>query len=190
MWYRTIVWATAAAAAIGAAPAVAQTVTMDLQSLEGVGGVLLVVDGVTADAETDGLSADSLRADLAAMLRRAGIPTLTEPEWQQAIGNPALILRLKLIKPSPHLYLYSGTLELKQLTVLARDSTKAAFAPTWAARDLLGTKPTGALPTLRGEVYPLIRQFISDYLDAAARTTRDPRGKRPRSASRARATDD
>lgn len=158
-------------AAIAGAPvaAAAQAVTMDLQSLEAVPGVLVVVDGVTAEAEADGLSRDSLRVDIEAMLAAAGVAVLTEPEWQQLIGNPALVLDLHLAKPSPHLYLYGGTLELRQLTVLIRDSTKAAFTRTWAAAEILGTKPTGKLPALREEIRPLVDRFISDYRDAIAR---------------------
>lgn len=161
----------------------AQAVTMDRESLEAVPGVFVIVEGVTPAAGADGLTAESLRADIEALLRQAGIPVLSEPQWQQLIGNPALELRLQLLKPSPHFYLYSGSLQLKQLTVLLRDSTKAAFAPTWEAAELLGTKPTGRLATLRDEVRPLVGRFITEYREAMAR-----RGAAPEPAPRRRAT--
>lgn len=157
-----------------------QSITMDLQSLEVVPGVLVVVEGLTPDAEADGLSADSVGADIEALLRSAGIRVLSEPEWQQLIGNPSLELRFQLLKPSRHLYLYSVTLELKQLTVLMRDSTKGAFAPTWSADQLLGTKPTAMIGSLRGEIVPMVRRFIDDYRAAIARRGGPPPLEPPR----------
>lgn len=157
-----------------AATASAQTVTMDLESLEVVPGVLVVVEGVTAEAEADGLLADSLAGDIEGMLRDAGIPALTEAQWRNLIGNPLLQLSLTLLKPSPHLYLYSGNLEVRQLTILVRDSTKAAFTRTWSGGGILGTKPTAQIGGLRAEIRGLVERFIEDYQEAVRRAGPPP----------------
>ena len=136
---------------------------MDIESLIAVPGVLVIVEGVTRDAALDGLAGDSLRAAMEDRLHEAGIPVLTEAQWREVIGNPTLQLSLQLLKPSPHLYIYSGTLELRQLTVLARDSTKAAYTRTWSAGNLLGTVPTARLPALRDDVLELVEQFVETY---------------------------
>lgn len=149
--------------------AAGQKVTMDLESLEVVPGVLVVAEGVTADAEADGLRSDALVSDIEAMLREAGIPVLTDAQWRDLIGNPLLQLTLTLLKPSPHLYLYSGNLEVRQLTVLVRDSTKAAFTRTWSGGAILGTKPTAQIGGLRQEIRGMVERFIEDYQDAVRR---------------------
>jgi hypothetical protein len=143
--------------------------TMDLESLEVVPSVLVVVEGVTAAAEADGLSADALLQDVQAMLAEADIAVLSEQEWSDLIGNPALQLDLQLLKPSPHLYLFAVSLELRQLTILVRDSTKMAWTRTWSAGTLLGTTPTANLPTLRREVRTLVQRFVTAYHEAVAR---------------------
>lgn len=140
--------------------------SMDAMSLEVIPGVFVVVDGVTADAESDGLYADTLRADIERLLHEGGVPTLTEWEWRNTIGNPALQLTLQLVKPSPHIYLYRATLEVRQLTVLARDSSKTVFSPTWSAGTLLGTRTTPHLHTLRTDIQRLVRRFIDAYQEA------------------------
>lgn len=48
--------------------------------------MLVIVEGITECAEADGVSADSIHADIEAMLADAGIPVLTEPQWQDVIG--------------------------------------------------------------------------------------------------------
>jgi hypothetical protein len=157
-------------ASILTSPIYAQTrPTMDIESLEVVPGVLVVVEGVTPQAAADGLSTDALRTEMEQALQRAGVSTLTEREWSDLIGNPALQLTFHLLKPSPHLYLYSATLELRQLTTLVRDSSKGAWTRTWSAGTLLGTTPTGKLASLRGEVHTLVRRFVEAYTEALRR---------------------
>ncbi len=156
-----------------AIPVQAQTrPTMDIESIEVVPGVLVVVEGVTAEATADGLSTQALQMQVEEMLRHAGVVTLGEREWSDLIGNPALQLTFHLLKPSPHLYLYSATLELRQLTTLVRDSTKGAWTRTWSAGNLLGTTPTGNLPSLYDEVRTLVQRFVDEYHKAMKRRGR------------------
>ncbi len=113
-------------------------------------------------------------------MRQAGITTLRESEWQRLLGNPALHVSLNLVKPSPFLYLYSATVELRQLTILVADSTKAAHAPTWSAGQVLGTTPATNLPSIRGVVRALVERFIEAYEEAGPERPREPRRDRPR----------
>lgn len=156
--------------------------TMDIESLEVIPGVLVVVEGVTAEATADGLSAEDLRRQTEDVLRGAGVVTLSEREWSDLIGNPALQLTFQLVKPSPHLYLYTATLELRQLTTLVRDSSKGAWTRTWSAGSLLGTTPTGNLASLHEAVRTLVGRFVQEYHKAMERRERpfelrDPRRK-------------
>lgn len=142
-------------------PGSAQTVTLDTLSLHGLPGVWVQVSALSEAAEQDGLRTDSLTAMIETALRDGGVTVLTEDEWQVTLGNPLLGLTINLIHPSDFLYLYHVELELRQLTTVPRDSTPA-FGSTWAAGDLLGTLPSGQLPTL----IPRIRQMVDGFIRA------------------------
>ena len=146
--------------------------TMDIESLEVIPGVLVVVEGLTAEAARDGLTSDDVHAEIEDLLADADVTLLTEREWSDLIGNPALQVNFQLLKPSPHLYLYNVTIELRQLTVLVRDSSKGAWTRTWSGGALLGTTPTANLPTLRTEVRTLVQRFIDAYSEAIDRRGR------------------
>ena len=148
----------------------AQTSEMQIQSLSIIPGVYVEIDGVTAEAEGNGLSSDSLRADIEGLLDRAEILALTKPEWQQTIGNPGLHLSVQLLAASQHLYIYSMTLEVRQLTRLMRDSTKLVYTRTWGSGNVVGTVPTATLTSLRERARPLVQRFISAYRAAGSPT--------------------
>ena len=170
MWRTALLLVSAAAAA--ASPCQAQTSEMQLQSLSIIPGVYVEVDGVTAQAEQNGLSSDSLRADIEALLDRADILALSKPQWQQTIGNPGLHLSMQLLAASPHLYIYSITLEVRQLTRLMRDSTKMVYTRTWTSGNMVGTVPTASLTSLRQRIRPLVQRFISAYRAAGSLSRR------------------
>ncbi len=164
--------ASVAAAAALVSIAQAQTSEMQLQSLSVIPGVYVEVDGVTTQAERNGLSSDSLRADIVALLERAEILALTKPQWQQTIGNPGLHLSFQLLAASQHIYIYSITLEVRQLTRLMRDSTKMVYTRTWGSGNMVGTVPTGSLTSLRQRIRPLVQRFISAYRTAGSQSRR------------------
>jgi len=144
-----------------ASPGAAQTITLDTLSLSRLPGVRVEIEPYLEAAYADGLQPDSLRAIMETKLRDAGIDVLTEDAWQVTIGNPLLLLRLDLLKPSDYFYLYSLRLELKQLVVLARDSTIPAFSATWTSESAVGTMQTSNLALLQGQVAQQVDHFIS-----------------------------
>ncbi len=169
-------WRTAlllvSAALTTASPCHAQTSEMQLESLSIIPGVYVEVDGVTSQIEEHGLSSDSLRAEIETLLDRAEILALSKPQWQQTIGNPGLHLSIQLLAASPHLYIYSMTLEVRQLTLLMRDSTKMVYTRTWGSGNILGTVPTTGLTSLRQRMRPLVQRFISAYRAAGSASRR------------------
>ncbi len=149
-----------------------QTSEMQLESLSIIPGVYVEIDGVTSRAQRDGLSSDSLKSYIENLLDRADILALTKPQWQQTIGNPGLHLSLQLLAASQHLYIYSVTLEVRQLTRLMRDSTKMVYTRTWGSGNLVGTVPTANISSLRERIRPLVRRFISAYRAAGRASSR------------------
>lgn len=158
---RRLVWTCIVGAMIRIAPAEGQSIVLDTLSLYGLPGVRVAVDFVGADPE--GLSGDTLQGDIEVAVGAAGIPVLTEDEWQVTIGNPMLRLRVTLVRPSEHFYLFNLELEVQQLTKLARDSTIPSFSTTWAAGDVVGTVPAGQLGSVRRHVQSMVAQFLTAH---------------------------
>jgi hypothetical protein len=150
-----------------------QTTTLDTLSLYDLPGVHVVVEPFEPAAESDGLYRDSLLQSVESKLIDAGVRLLNQQEWQMTLGNPLLLLRLNLLRPSRFFYLYSIELELQQLVVLARDSTIPAFTTTWQAGDIVGTVPAANLPSLRTQVLTAVARFIV-ALTAARGIRRSP----------------
>ncbi|MFQ5704984.1 MAG: hypothetical protein ACE5HT_13295 [Gemmatimonadales bacterium] len=155
---------------------------LERESLGVIPGFYVEVNGVPPYAVAGGLSPDSLRADIESILGRSNIRVLTQPEWQQTIGNPAIHLVLQLLRLSERQYLYTASLEVRQLIVLVRDSTKIVFTRTWSSRNLLGAISTAKLPSLRIKVRPLAEQLTRAYWSAVREETdrRRPEGRESR----------
>ncbi len=75
------------------ASAEAQGSQLERETLAAIPGVRVENEGITQAAERDGLTADSVRRQVEAMLRTAGIRVFSQAEWQETIGNPGLHLR-------------------------------------------------------------------------------------------------
>lgn len=158
-----------AIAAAWACPLRAQSISLDTLSLYELPGVMVVVKPLGAAAERDGLHADSLHELVTTRLDDAQIPVLSENDWQNTLGNPLLYLKIDLLHPSQYLYLYNIELELRQLVVLARDSTIPVFTTTWEAGDVVGSVRASNISSLHQYVLSAVEHFISAYVAANRR---------------------
>ena len=147
-------------------PSAAQSVTTDTLSFIDLPGVFVVVTAVDSAAEEHGLHTDSLRALLEAKFVDAGIRLLTEEEWQTTIGNPMAYLDITVTTLSGFNYLYRLQLELRQMTVLSRDSTIPVFVPTWKSDETMGIVPPSRLSTLDQYVRVAADRFIDAFVVA------------------------
>ncbi len=141
----------------------AQTLTTDTLSFQDMPGVFVVVDPLDTAVERHGLFADSLRELIETKLANAGIRILTEDEWQTTFGNPMAFLDVNLAPVSERMYMYQVQLELRQLVVLARDSTIPAFTPTWKSGQTLGVMQGAQLRNLQKHVSAAVDRFIKAY---------------------------
>ena len=167
MWYKRFCLVVGSSA-IGA-QLFAQSSRLEQESLFLLPGVYIEVTGITPQAGASGLSADSLRSDIEAILTRSRVPVLSQPQWQVTIGQPALHLAFQFVQPSPRMFVYHVSLQVRQLTRLMRDSTRMVFTRTWTAGDILGAMPATSLPELRERVRPLVRRFVAAYYDSMER---------------------
>ncbi len=149
----------------------AQRSSMSTKSLAAVPAVFVEVEGIDSAAIADGLVPDSIVKTVEEQLAAANIPTLAQPEWQVLIGNPSLVVKFELNRVSQFLSIYRMTLELRQMSLLTRDTTKIVHSPTWSAGSILGSIGNQNLSQLGGRVSEMVVWFIEDYW--AARDSRD-----------------
>jgi hypothetical protein len=148
---------------VGVSPLLGQRSPMSFESLLAVPAVLVEVEGVDSAAIGDGLIPELIVAAVRTQLGGAQIRTLSEPEWQQVIGNPSLVVKYELKRVSQFLTIYRMTLELRQMSVLTRDTTKLVYSTTWSAGSILGSIRNQNLPQLGERVSEMVNWFIEDY---------------------------
>ena len=137
---------------------------MDTLSFRHIPGVMVVVEPLDSVVTQHGLYAESLQVLIETKFSNAGIRLLTEPEWQTTLGNPLAFLDLNLARISERMYMYRVQLELRQLVVLARDSTIPVFTPTWKSGQTFGVLRATRLPTIREHVVAAADRFIDAYV--------------------------
>ncbi len=133
------------------------------QTLAGLRGVSIVVEDVNPDAEKDGLTAETLHADMQQKLRQAGVAVLTEDQAARAPGAPHLYLKLSAMKHGGGFYAYHIQLGVRQNVILLRASRGIVFVTTWSATEVLGTVAWANLPSIRDDVKARVDQFIKAY---------------------------
>jgi len=125
------------------------------ESLYGLEGVCLVVEGLNPVIEKNGLATSRLQADVEEELSKAGIPALPKEGWPT---TPVLYVNVNAHKLD-ELFFYSIHVELHQLVILARDPAIEMQATTWN----VGSIGLVNLYEIRGAVKEHIKEFIGDY---------------------------
>ena len=147
-----------------AAGALAETGHSARQTLKGLKGVLVVVSGISPQAEKDGLKKASLQAAVEERLRQAGIRVLSRSERFQAPGQPHLWVEFIDSKRSDMgLYTCSIRVFLEQQVRLARDPKVLTQAETWGMFGVVsvGEEKIQGLPRL---VLGYVDKFIEDMI--------------------------
>jgi len=135
------------------------------ESLEGMEGVRVLIEGIDSDVEKAGLKEAQLQADVEEQLRQAGIRVLAHGEWMQTPGGQYLYVSVNAV-PEPRIdaHAYFLRVELRQDVFLARaTSIKAIGAATWR-ESKVGIAPSDTMPrSIRASVDGLVGEFIADY---------------------------
>lgn len=156
------------------------TLPLDIQTLQGIQGFVVVVESLSKAALEAGLTEESVEALVSGQLVLAGIKVLTKKEWKE-FKNPgaALYVNINAVKiPLGSTYAYSIRIEVKQNAVLARldrevRSSDLVLATTWMQGEL-GAVPeldyrNRFLNTVKNTLKELTELFITDYLLANPR---------------------
>lgn len=138
-------------------PALAEPSQRARQTLRGIKGVTVLVTGLSAGAERDGLRKADLQADVETRLKQAGIRVLSRAERFQAPGQPHLCINFIDQKRSDmEFYTISFAVQLVQHVRLTRDAKVIFPAETWG---VTGVMSVGA-KELQG-----VRRLVVDYVD-------------------------
>jgi len=138
-------------------PALAETGQSARQTLRGLKGVLVVITGISPEAERDGLKKSDLLADVEDRLKQAGIRVLSRAERFQAPGQPHLYVRfIDQKRTDMELYAISIAVHLEQHVRLTRDAKVLVPAETWG---MTGVVSVGA------KELQSVRRLVVDYVD-------------------------
>ncbi len=129
------------------------------ESLYGLEGVCLVVEGLNPAIEKDGLLTSRLQTDVEEELSKAGIPVL--PRNEIGPTDPLLYININAYKLD-EIYFYSIHVEFHQLVILAREPSIEIQAPTWRVGSV-GSVGSANLYQIRGDVKEYVKEFVSDY---------------------------
>ena len=134
-------------------------------TLKGLQGVRVLVEGLKPEIENRGLTRQQLQTDVELRLRQNGIKVLTEKEWLSAPGGPLLYVNVNImIHKETLLVAFHTLLQLKQAVFLARDLTKKVYgASTWE-RSLVGSVGLSKIESIREKVKDQVDTFSNDYL--------------------------
>ena len=137
--------------------------TLERESLAVFPAVYLDVVGLEILQDGDRLSESDVREHAASVLDSAGVAMMDEDEWRETIGQPALYLRFNLIRASRHLFIYHVASEVRQLSLLVRDTTRYVHSRTWSGGEVLGTVQSQNLANLLDLLDPMLIRFANDY---------------------------
>ena len=83
------------------------------ESLRGISGVGVVVEGISLEASSGSLSQDKIRTAAELILRSNGIRVLTNVERTRLGSAPYLYINVNLLKEELGLYAYAVNVDLK-----------------------------------------------------------------------------
>jgi hypothetical protein len=134
----------------------------EVASLEGLGGVGLVVEHPPRAMRAMGLGRGAVRRGVEARLRARGVPVLEDASV--VAGGPSLHVRVRLIEAEGGL-LYSGGLLLFQGVSLAGPDAGSARAVTWEA-EAMGFSARSSRYDLENAVLGITNAFADDFRSA------------------------
>jgi hypothetical protein len=138
-------------------------------SLGGLAGVYAIVTPLPRDIEQGGITTQQIQTDVELRLRQAGIPVLTQKEWQRVPGAPYLHVQMYATRePSWGSFAFRIKVEFKQLAYLVRDPSRMVSPATWDVA-CIGSVGLQRVELLRSDARDLVDQFINAYLSVNPR---------------------
>ncbi len=153
---RATVVATLVFAVAGARPALAQD-DVERENLADLREVNVVVEELTADAESAGLDRREIEKVIEGLLEQRDVP----------LGNSRsaadLYVNIDTFRGSTGLYAYCVEVSIQQLVTIESNQLRT-LADVWQLASL-GTVGAGNLPGLESVVLQIVDAFVDDYLE-------------------------
>ena len=148
----------------GAADANGQMfVSTGRDTLRGLPGVEVLVEGLQPELERSGLTGAAIRADVERRLRDGGISVYPSQTENPSLAKAYLYVHINaLVLPQEAGYAIAVQVHLRQTLRSLVTSSNIVNAMTWDAQNVLGVPPN-ALMTVRAEVLTFIDQFVQDW---------------------------
>ena len=148
----------------GAADANGQMfVSTGRDTLRGLPGVEVLVEGLQPELERSGLTGAAIRADVERRLRDGGISVYPSQTENPSLAKAYLYVHINaLVLPQQAGYAIAVQVHLRQTLRSLVTSSNIVNAMTWDAQNVLGVPPN-ALTTVRAEVLTFIDQFVQDW---------------------------
>lgn len=124
--------------------------------------MIVIVEGVKADARVDGLDVREIQADCEQKLSAAGITVLQEEQWRKAPGRPWLYVSINTIQYLGS-YFFSIDVQLKQDVGLAREPSNVTSSATWEMGSIGFVDTPHLVPKIKESVGNYLDNFIADY---------------------------
>ncbi len=128
----------------------------DVATLQGLAGLAVLIEQVQPDIERAGLTRGELEAEVAAHLRRAGIPVVS--------SAPAfLYVNVNAVRNASGLYAVNVSVQLEQPVFLARNPRLVHVGATTWSSAVVALSQADRLSAVRGLVTGIVDQFITAY---------------------------
>ncbi|MEM7008607.1 MAG: hypothetical protein AAF462_05660 [Thermodesulfobacteriota bacterium] len=137
----------------------------ELATLQGLNqkGIGVRVENVDADAAADGLDVKKLEKIITQKIKKAGVKVITNQEVNTLPGQPRLVLNINTVKQPGPIYIYTTSLDVYQIVILARNNSLSAVSPTWSVLTTGGALPEDLHKSVEASLAPLLDSFIRDY---------------------------
>jgi S1-C subfamily serine protease len=145
-----------------------------LETLAGIKGVEVVVEGLHADARFAGLRESTLQNMVELRLRRLGVPVITQRDRLSDPRAPYLYVNIATISDSERItYGFIVSVDVKQIVALVDPSDEMDFhtyASTWMTPTIYGSVGRNRLAeTVRDTLSEMIDKFANEFITANQR---------------------
>jgi hypothetical protein len=133
------------------------------ESLVGLPGVLVVIEEINPEAQTDGLSVEAIQTAVELIFRSSGIPVLTPSEREMTPSRPCLYVQVNALNRGPT---YAVSLEVRltqQVSLVHRPGWKM-IAATWNGDSVIIVGKAQLRMIISENIGPLVKAFANDFL--------------------------
>lgn len=132
-------------------------------TLRGLPGVEVIVEGLQPEIERDGVSRMSIHGEVASRLRASGIAVYTSQTENPSPAKAYLYVHINaLTLPRGEVHVVALQVQLRQTVRSLVGESNIVNAMTWDAHNVFGV-PTDDLSSLRAEIQDHVDLFISDW---------------------------